>query len=83
MYEQDFRKSLTKEELENRAFIIPFKVYDFDLLQRLDKYSMEFEQEWDVLINTAIIKLLDDIDTVRSLRKKVKASDIPSDMKSI
>jgi hypothetical protein len=79
MYEQDYRKTLTREELEKRAFIIPFRVYDFATLQRLDKYSMELAQEWDILINTAIIKLLDDIDTVRKLRKKVKAADIATE----
>ena len=68
MHEQDFRKTLTKEELEARAFIIPFKVYDFDVLQRLDNYSMMYEKTWDELINAAIIKFMDDIETVQNLR---------------
>lgn len=68
MYEQDFRKTLTPEELEKRAYIIPFRVNDFAMLQRLDKYSMEYEKTWDELINTAIIKLMDDIETVKRLR---------------
>ena len=68
MYEQDFRKTLTREELEQRAFIIPFKVYDFAVLEQLNTCSMEFEKTWDDLINTAIVKLLDDIATIRHLR---------------
>ena len=50
MYEQDFRKTLTREELEARGLIVPFKVYDFATLERLDKYSMEYEKTWDELI---------------------------------
>ena len=69
MYEQDFRKNLSREEIEARGLIVPFKVFDFDVLQRLDKYSMEFEKTWDELINTAILKLMDDIETVKRLRK--------------
>ena len=68
MDEQDFRASLTKEELEQRAFIIPFKVYDFTTLERLNRYSTEFERTWDDLINGAIIKFMDDIEAVRNLR---------------
>ena len=69
MYEQDFRKTLSREELEARGLIVPFKVYDFAALERLNKYSMEFEKTWDELINTAIIKLMDDIEAVKRLRK--------------
>ena len=68
MDEQDFRASLSKEELERRAFIIPFKVSDFTLLERLNRYSTEFEKTWDELINAALIKFMDDIETVHSLR---------------
>ena len=68
MYEQDFRKTLTQAELEARGFIVPFKVYDFATLERLDKYSMEFEKTWDELINTALVKLMDDIEIVKRLR---------------
>jgi len=68
MYEQDFRKTLTREELEQRAFIIPFKVYDFAVLERLNTCSMEFEKTWDDLINAAIVKLLDDIAIIKRLR---------------
>jgi len=69
MDEQDFRRSLSKEELEQRAFIIPFKVTDFDLLERLNHYSSEFEKTWDELINVAIIKLMDDIEAIHNLRR--------------
>ena len=68
MYEQDYRKKLSQEELELKGLIVPFKVLDYAILQRLDKYSMEFEKTWDELINTAIIKLLDDIETIKRLR---------------
>ena len=69
MYEQDFRKTLSREELEARGLIVPFKLYDFTTLERLNRCSMEFEKTWDELINTAIIKLMDDIETVKRLRK--------------
>ena len=68
MDENDFRASLTKEELEKRAFIIPFKAYDFTILERLNRYSTEFEKTWDDLINAALEKFIDDIETVNGLR---------------
>ncbi|MCL2083521.1 MAG: hypothetical protein FWH04_09870 [Oscillospiraceae bacterium] len=68
MDEQDFRASLSQEELERRAFIIPFKVCDFTLLERLNHYSTEFEKTWDELINAALVKFMDDIETVHRLR---------------
>jgi len=68
MDEQDFRATLSKEELEQRAFIIPFKVYDFATLERLNHYSTELERSWDELINAAIVKFLKDIEHVHSLR---------------
>ena len=69
MYEKDFRKTLTEEELEARGFIVSFKVLDFGVLRRLDECSMEYEKTWDELINTAIVKLLDDVEAVKRLRK--------------
>ena len=68
MDEQDFRATLSKEELEQRAFIIPFKVSDFTTLERLNHYSTELERTWDELINAAIVKLLKDIEHIHSLR---------------
>lgn len=68
MDEQDFRATLSKAELERRAFIIPFKVTDFSLLERLNHYSTEFDKTWDELINAALIKLMDDIEAVHKLR---------------
>ena len=68
MDEQDFRTSLSKEELERRAFIIPFKVYGFALIEKLNRYSTEFEKTWDELINAVIVKLLNDIACVHNLR---------------
>jgi hypothetical protein len=69
MDEKDFRATLTKEELEKRAFIVPFKVVDFELLERLNHYSNELERTFDELINVAVKKLLDDIRLVHSLRR--------------
>ena len=66
--EQDFRNTLSREELEQRGFIIPFKILDFDVLERLNRYSMEFEKTWDELINAALVKFMDDIEAVHSLR---------------
>ena len=68
MDEKDFRATLSKEELEKRAFIIPFKVYDIIVLERLNDYSTTLEKTWDELINAAIVKLLDDIAYVHRLR---------------
>ena len=68
MDEMTFRKTLTKEELEKRAYIISFKVYDFAMLELLNKYSMEYEKTWDELINASIGKFMDDIEAIRKLR---------------
>ncbi len=69
MDEQDFRATLSKEELERRAFMIPFKVTDFALLERLNHYSTEFDKTWDELINSALIKFMDDIETIHKYKK--------------
>ena len=68
MDEQDFRKTLSKEELERRAFIIPFQVNDFTLLERLNHYSTELEKTWDELLNIALIRFIEDIEAIHSLR---------------
>ena len=68
MDERAFRQSLSKEELEKRAYIIPFKVHDFSTLELLNRYSEELEKTWDELINIAIEKLIADIEAVRKLR---------------
>ena len=68
MNEQDFRAQLTKEELEARAFIVSFKVTDFELLERLNRYSDELNRTFDELINISIERLLDDIETIHSLK---------------
>ena len=69
MDEKDFRASLSKEELEQRAFIIPFKIYDVAMLERLDYYSTTLEKTWDELINAAIVKLINDMVYVHGLRR--------------
>ncbi len=68
MDKQDFRATLSKAELEQRAFLISFKVTDFSLLERLNHYSTEFDRTWDELINAALIKFMDDIEAVHRLR---------------
>lgn len=68
MDEHDFRASLSKEELERRAFIVPFKVCDFAMLERLNHYSTELEKTFDELINAAIVKFLQDIEYIHNLR---------------
>lgn len=68
MDEKDFRATLSREELELRAFIIPFKLYDLTVLERLNHYSATLEKTFDELINAAIVKLLNDIAYVHDLR---------------
>ena len=68
MDESDYRKTLTQAELESRAFIIPFKVYDFAMLERLNKFSTEYAKTLDELINRAIVKFMDDIEVIQSLK---------------
>jgi len=69
MDEKDFRASLSKEELEQRAFIIPFKMYDIAVLEQLNHYSTTLEKTWDELINAAIAKFINDIIYIHGLRR--------------
>jgi hypothetical protein len=68
MDEKEFRATLTKEELEKRSFIIPFKVIDIDLLEKLNQYSAELSKTYDELINIALARLFDDIEAISRLR---------------
>ena len=68
MFERDFRNTLSLEELEQRGLIVPFKILDFEILERLNRHSMEFEKTWDELINAALVKFMDDIEAVHKLR---------------
>ena len=70
MDEKEFRATITPEELEKRAFIIPFKVLDPDILEKLNRYSSEFSKPYDNLINLALSRLFDDIEAVAYLRFK-------------
>jgi len=67
--EKEFRATLTPEELEKRALIIPFKLTDIDLLEKLNQYSAEFSKTYDELINIALVRLFNDIDTITRLRQ--------------
>jgi hypothetical protein len=68
MQEADYRKTLSRKELEARAFIVPFRVSDFELLQELYRYSDELDRTFDELINCAIKELIRTIKLVKDLR---------------
>ena len=69
MDEQEFRSTLSKEELEKRGLILPFKITDVDIFERLNRYSAEFSKTYDQLINTALVRFFDDIETANRLRR--------------
>jgi len=69
MDEKEFRATLTPEELEQRAIIIPFKLTDIDLLERLNQYSAELSKTYDELINAALVRFFDDIEAISRLRR--------------
>ena len=81
MDERDFRATLSKEELEKRAFIVPLKVYDPAVFERLEHYSTTLNITYDELINAAIVKLVSDMIFIHNLRddgkKEVKQTDKP------
>jgi len=68
--EKEFRATLTQEELEQRAFIIPFKVLDLDTWENLNKHSAELSKPYDFLINTALTRFFADIESISLLRYK-------------
>jgi hypothetical protein len=69
MNEKEFRATLTKEELEKRSLIIPFKLTDITLLEKLNQYSAELAKPYDYLVNTALTRLFDDIEIINRLRR--------------
>ena len=71
MDEGEFRATLSKEELAQRAFILPFKVVDVEVWEQLNKYSAELSKPYDFLINTALKRLFDDIEIVNRLRRPI------------
>ena len=68
MDEKEFRETLTLDELKQRAFIIPFRVIDLEVWEKLNQYSAEFSKTYDSLINTALTRLFNDIDAITRLR---------------
>jgi hypothetical protein len=70
MDEGEFRATLSKEELEARAFIVPFKVLDVEVWERLNRYSTELSKPYDFIVNTALTRFFDDIDAISRLRMK-------------
>jgi len=70
MDEKEFRATLTPEELEQRAFIVPFKLTDINLLDRLNRHSEELSKPYDYLISTALIRFFDDIEAISTMRQK-------------
>ena len=71
MDEMEFRATLTKDELEKRAFIIPFKILDLGVWEQLNKYSNELSKPYDFLINTALTRFFEDIEAINRLRIKL------------
>jgi hypothetical protein len=69
MDEIEFRKTLSKEELEARAFMVPVKFTDFEILEQLYRTSQEMDKNFDELINIAIKRLFQDINFVNKLRR--------------
>jgi hypothetical protein len=45
-------------------------ISDFTLLERLNTISKEYDKDWDILINMAIRRFVDDVEEVRGLRLK-------------
>ena len=70
MDEIEYRATLTKEELEERALLLPFKIMDIEVYEHLAKYSQEFSKTYDELINLALVRLFADIEAVNRLRLK-------------
>jgi len=64
MDEHGFRATLTKEELEKRAFIMPYKFTDIETFEKLNQYSQEFNKTYDQLITLALTRLFDDIEAI-------------------
>jgi hypothetical protein len=66
--EKEYRATLTKEELSQRSFIIPFKVVDLEIWEKLNQHSAELAKTYDQLINTALVRFFEDIELVNRLR---------------
>jgi hypothetical protein len=71
MDENEFRATLNKEEIEKRSLLIPFKLTDIRLLEKLNQYSTELSKPYDYLVNTALVRLFDDIELVNRLRRPI------------
>ena len=69
MDEKEFRATLAPEELEQRSIIIPFKLTDVDLLEKLNQHSAEFSKTYDELITAALERFFEDIEAISRLRR--------------
>jgi hypothetical protein len=69
--EREFRKVLSKEELEERAIIVPVKITDIKILEKLLILAEEMDKSFDEIAKIALEKLFYDINVVHSLRKKL------------
>jgi len=50
-------------------FISLWANYGFNVWERLNRYSVEFEKMWDELTNVALVKYMDYIEAVHKLRR--------------
>ena len=64
MDEIEYRATLTPEELEKRALLLPFKIVDIEAFRKLTDYSEEFSKTYDELINLALARLFNDIEVI-------------------
>ena len=53
MDEKEYRATLSKDELAQRELMIPFKLNDIGILEKLNQYSTEFSKANDELIGIA------------------------------
>jgi len=65
--ERNTKTSQAKEELKQRTAVQPPHIIDFHLLERLNRYSAEFQRPLEELLNTALLKFMDDIEQFRNL----------------
>ena len=68
MDEKEYRATLSKEELDQRELMIPFKLSDIGVLEKLNQYSTEFSKTYDELIGIALARFFDDIEAISHLR---------------
>ena len=58
------------EKQLDKPATITVTIGDFTLLERLNIISQEYNKDWEILINTAIRRFVDDVEEIRELRVK-------------